>query len=149
MSKLNFHLFREVSQVAISHGYSAIGATERTPTSVWVNKRDGWVIQVWAGIAATPGTIGTPWEGTVRICVKHSKGRNANEYNSRKHDVPITWDELQAIKEWLFAGRIALEVYPPQSKVVDVANMRWLWVLPAGACLPFNLQSTSIQRLES
>ena len=149
MTKMNFHLFREVSQVAIAHGYSAIGATERPPTSVWLNKPDGWVIQVWSGIAATPGCIGTPWEGTARICVKHSKAKNREQASSRKHDIPITWDELQAIKEWLFAGRIALEVFPPQDKVVDVANLRWLWVLPAGAVLPFNLQATSMQRLES
>ena len=96
MIKMNFHLFREVSQVAISHGYSAIGATERPPTSVWLNKPDGWVIQVWSGIAATPGCIETPWEGTARICVKHSKAKNREQASSRKHDIPITWDELVA-----------------------------------------------------
>lgn len=149
MSSLKLHLFRQMSGAAIVHGYSAIGATERPPTAVWLEKQGGWVVQVWSGVSATPGCINTPWEGTARICVKHSKAKNVAQANSRKYDIPITWDELQAIKEWLFPGRIALEVYPPADKVVDVANLRWLWILPAGAVLPFNLQSTSMQRLES
>lgn len=42
----------------------------------------------------------------------------------------ITWDELQRIKaECGYSGRDAVEVYPPTSDVVNVANMRHLWVL--------------------
>ncbi len=41
----------------------------------------------------------------------------------------ITWEELQEIKAELgFAERYAIEVYPPESVVVNVANMRHLWV---------------------
>lgn len=149
MESIKFHLFREVSPAAIASGYSSMGANERKPTAVHIDRKNGWVIQVWTGISATPGCVGTPWEGTARICVQHSKAKSLNEFHSRKHDIPITWDELQAIKDWLFPGRIALEVYPPKDKIVNVANMRWLWVLPAGACLPFNLQAASVNRLES
>lgn len=50
----------------------------------------------------------------------------------------ITWDDLQRVKaEAGYADREAVEVYPPDSDVVNVANMRHLWVLPAGARLPF------------
>ncbi len=45
----------------------------------------------------------------------------------------ITWDELQALKNECGRGdRWALEVYPADSKIVNVSNMRHLWVLPAG-----------------
>lgn len=42
----------------------------------------------------------------------------------------ITWDELQRIKnECLGADVWCVECYPPESEVVNVNNMRHLWVL--------------------
>lgn len=42
----------------------------------------------------------------------------------------ITWDELQRIKnECGYAEFDAVEVFPPADDVVNVANMRHLWVL--------------------
>jgi hypothetical protein len=42
----------------------------------------------------------------------------------------ITWDELQRVKnECLGEDVWCVEVYPAQDKLVDVANMRHLWVL--------------------
>ena len=42
----------------------------------------------------------------------------------------ITWDELQAIKaECGYDQHDALEMYPPDSDVVNVANLRHLWVM--------------------
>jgi hypothetical protein len=44
----------------------------------------------------------------------------------------ITWDELQAIKRHVGCGDCwAVEVYPPDAEVVDVANIRHLWLLPS------------------
>ena len=43
----------------------------------------------------------------------------------------IAWDELQAIKREVgFADWYAVEVYPPDQDVVNVANWRHLWMLP-------------------
>lgn len=45
----------------------------------------------------------------------------------------ITWEELQRLKgEAGYANFDAVEVYPPDSDVVNVANMRHLWILPRG-----------------
>ena len=42
----------------------------------------------------------------------------------------ITWESLQAVKAGVgFAGYDALEVYPRQSDLVNVANIRHLWIL--------------------
>ena len=42
----------------------------------------------------------------------------------------ITWEELQTIKGQVgFADRMAVEIFPPARDVVNVANMRHLWVL--------------------
>lgn len=45
----------------------------------------------------------------------------------------ITWDELQRLKAECGRGhRWALEVYPKESEIVNVTNMRHIWVLPVG-----------------
>lgn len=71
------------------------------------------------------------------------------QFTSRGYSLPITWDDMQAIKDHFWPERIAMEIYPPHDSIVDVADMRWMWVLPAGACLPFNLQSSSLEILTS
>ncbi len=44
----------------------------------------------------------------------------------------IRWEELQQVKdECGFADRDAVELYPAQRDIVDVANLRHLWLLPA------------------
>lgn len=44
----------------------------------------------------------------------------------------ITWDELQKIKRDIGRGdKWAVECYPPDSEVVNVANLRHLWLLDA------------------
>jgi len=42
----------------------------------------------------------------------------------------ITWDELQDVKAQAgFADFCAVEIFPPADHVVNVANMRHLWIL--------------------
>lgn len=42
----------------------------------------------------------------------------------------ITWDQLQAVKQGVgFKDRWAVEIYPPNDEVVNVAAMRHLWLL--------------------
>lgn len=50
-------------------------------------------------------------------------------YRHDKRD-GITWDALQSIKNELgFADRDAVEIYPAAEDLVNVANMRHLWVM--------------------
>lgn len=43
----------------------------------------------------------------------------------------ISWDELQEIKNTIgYKDKFAVEVYPAENDIVNVANMRHLWVLP-------------------
>ena len=59
----------------------------------------------------------------------------------RRHDEkPLTWRELQRVKNELVGKeRVAVEVYPPVSQVVDCANIYHLWVFEEGFELPFGL----------
>lgn len=54
----------------------------------------------------------------------------------------LTWAEKQRIKDELFGReRVAIEVFPPRSEMVDAANLFHLWVFPKGFVLPFSLAS--------
>jgi hypothetical protein len=70
----------------------------------------------------------TDWGDVTHLWIKRHDGK------------PVTWKEMQRVKNEL-AGfeRLGVEMYPPQSAVVDVANMYHLWVLPEGFWLPFGL----------
>lgn len=47
----------------------------------------------------------------------------------------ITWDEIQEVKRQIgFGDRAAVEIYPEQTSIVNVANMRHIWLVDA---LPF------------
>lgn len=64
--------------------------------------------------------------GIIRITVNRCKIKSIGRWVDG-----ITWDELQKIKSDLGYGhRDAVEIYPKDKDVVDVANMRHLWVLP-------------------
>jgi hypothetical protein len=53
------------------------------------------------------------------------------EVNGQRWADGIPWDVLQKLKKQCgFGDRAAVEVFPPDSDVVNVANMRHLWVLP-------------------
>lgn len=42
----------------------------------------------------------------------------------------ITWDQLMHVKRLVgYADKCAVEIYPPDKDVVNVANMRHLWVV--------------------
>ena len=43
----------------------------------------------------------------------------------------ISWDELQRIKSGVgFGDKCAVEIFPPDANVINVANMRHLWLVP-------------------
>lgn len=108
------------------------------PDRVWLSDSKRWVVQQFA----VPSADGTPWEGMKRVGISHYR-----KANTPKSQVVIekTWSAIQEIKETLFPGYLAIEVYPADSQVVDVAPMRWLWLLPAGATLPFTLSGSQIE----
>lgn len=52
----------------------------------------------------------------------------------------IPWNVKQEIKNELFGkARIAVEVYPEDSHLLDVCDVYHLWVLPKGFKMPFGI----------
>ena len=57
------------------------------------------------------------------------------------------WDEKQQIKDELFGrNRCAVEVYPTEDRLVDVADVYHLWVFDKKYRLPFGIHPKEYQR---
>lgn len=64
--------------------------------------------------------------------------RTAIDVDAARWKDGLSWEELQGIKKGVgFGDRDAVEVYPRDEDIVNVANMRHLWILPEGSALPF------------
>lgn len=60
----------------------------------------------------------------------------------------ITWDDIQRLKrEAGFGDRDAVEVYPADSDIVNVANIRHLWIMPVA--IPWAWGGDGKQRKQS
>lgn len=97
---------------------------------------------------------GEGWFGEINECYTSLDGQYAvmirpvdTEWGSVEHaairnlaSTDIPWSEKQRIKNELFAKeRVAIEVFPAESNLVDEANMYHLWVLPKGFEMPFTI----------
>lgn len=84
------------------------------PQQVWRSSR--YIVQLY-----------NEMHGVIRLSVCRARLNNQGQ----KVD-GLTWDELQAIKHELGFGHVyAIEVYPRDRDVINVANMRHLWLLPS------------------
>ena len=65
-----------------------------------------------------------------------SNGVKATKAMVQRHDdrpIPHHWREMQRIKNELFGSEsLAIEYYPPESQLTDMANVYWLWVFQDG-----------------
>ena len=78
-----------------------------------VYKNDEFLVQIFK-------LDGEPTRLTVNR-VKHKNGKWLDG---------ITWDQLMHVKRLVgYANMCAIEIYPPDQDIVNVANMRHLWIV--------------------
>jgi len=64
--------------------------------------------------------------GTIRLSINRTKLNGDGEWSDQ-----ISWDELQRLKRQAgYTGCLAVEVYPRDSDLVNISNMRHLWIMP-------------------
>jgi len=88
-------------------------------------KNQDYIVQVFEdqGEGIYTGTSRT------RISVQRT-GSNAHLRRAIRDNRPIGWDELQWLKLKLgYGDRWFIEIYPPESETVNVANMRHLFLV--------------------
>jgi hypothetical protein len=62
-----------------------------------------------------------------------TKGNAIKAMVQKHNNTPIFnhWSELQNIKNEIFGDETtAIEYYPPESKLVNLHNIYWLWIFP-------------------
>lgn len=117
--------------------FHELNAASRDTIAAYADRKNGWTVEV----QRVPSVDGTPWEGMRRVAITHSTAKTIRQFNDRRYRPPITWDQLQQIKDTLWPTRVAIEIFPPQAEIVNVAPMRWLWILPEGQGLPFSINA--------
>lgn len=110
----------EVQDVAHLAGRCALAPNEKWASVVYVNNR----------YSVQASTVATEIGEVLHLWIRRHDG-----------EMPRAWSDLQRIKNAI-AGEscTAVEVFPPQSELVDSANMAHLWVYPPGWVMPFRLQ---------
>lgn len=90
---------------------------ERVPEGVnEIYRNNYYFLFVWYNIPTTKG------EAT-KVLIR------ANDHKPIKNH----WREIQNIKNEIFGKeKIAIEYYPPESDLVDMANIYWIWIFPDG-----------------
>lgn len=118
---------------------------KRIPTEYWGQWEDRSRTLIHHPInQRRPGAIRSAFVNqvmSVQVSVDATDWGEVTHLWIKRHDgKPVTWREMQRVKNELVGDeRLGMEVYPPRSEVVDVANMYHLWVLPEGFRLPFGL----------
>lgn len=85
-------------------------------TRVWIGR--GFLVQVY-----DEGQFGVT-RLSVNRCTPQANGDWQED---------ISWEDLQSIKDEIgYADFDAVEVYPKKRDIVNVANMRHLWIMPQG-----------------
>lgn len=108
----------------------------QVPENAWPDTPPGFTrsVEVWRSRSFLV-QVYSESEGVMRLSVSRTELPASPTEDLRFTD-GIGWDELQALKaECGFGHLFAVECFPAEADVVDVANMRHLWVLPAP--LPF------------
>ncbi len=69
-------------------------------------------------------------QGTVRLSINKIQIQNFKKDGTPHWEDSISWDELQEIKNSIgYENSWMVEIYPPKDKIVNVANIRHLWLL--------------------
>ena len=100
-------------------------ALREIPREQWPSPNDACA-RVWRSSAFLVQEYKPTVGGVIRLSVNRTIMRGDGRW-----DDGISWDELQKIKQETGHGdRFAVEVYPSDDDVVNVGNLRHLWILP-------------------
>ena len=97
----------------------------QVPREAWPNDGDGKILEVWLSNKYMVQVYGE-YDGLKRLSVNRTTINHEGQWQDN-----LTWDELQEIKRQAGYGDcFAVEVYPVDKDVVNVANLRHLWITP-------------------
>lgn len=99
-------------QLIPRHEWPERAQADKTRMRVWRSRK--WLVQEYLEDAPA----------MVRLSI------NSTSMDGNRWKDGISWDDLQAIKNEVgYRGHDAIEIFPAEDDVVNVANMRHLWVM--------------------
>ena len=99
------------------------------PNETWPEDRAGSIIEVWISKTFLV-QVHQENSGVLRLSCNRTTIDNAGNWEQ-----DLTWDELMEIKRQIGRGNsYAVEVLPEDRNIVNVANMRHIWILPKPVC---------------
>lgn len=97
----------------------------QVPREQWPNDGGGKILEVWLS-GKYMVQVYDEGNGLKRLSVNRTIINQDGQWQDN-----LTWDELQEVKRQIGHGdSFAVEVYPSDRDIVNVANLRHLWVLP-------------------
>lgn len=100
------------------------GVLQEIPRSEWSCSEDETRIKVW--ISRNFLVQEFKEENAIRLTVNRTTIQSTGRWIDN-----IEWDDLQLIKREIgYGDYYAIEIYPRECDLVNVANMRHLWILP-------------------
>ena len=115
---------------------------EPVPRAEWpesMESRVGATVAVWRSRGFFVQRFSAPEPAICRLSIL----RTTLDPKSGRWEDNITWDEIQRLKEEAGYGSAwAVEIFPAAGEVVNVANIRHLWILPAAPAFAWQKGST-------
>ena len=95
------------------------------------------------GYQVTSRLLITEWGKVEHAAINRFKDENGQSVLNFDGAGEIPWAVKQEIKNEVFGeDRVAIEVFPAESKKVDVMDIYHLWVFPKNYALPFGIHPT-------
>ena len=95
------------------------------------------------GFQVTSRIIITDWGKVEHAAISIVNTDIVDRFSGSGSTLDIPWATKQEIKNELFGeDRVAIEVFPETSKLVDVMDIYHLWILPKGFKMPFGIHPT-------
>lgn len=102
----------------------------------WTKEMDRCYIRKEDGVCVCSRLLRTPMGNVEHVTIT----RKNDGYLTTDGSAGFTWSEKQEIKNELFGeNRVAVEVFPPTDRLVDVADVYHLWVFDKKYRLPFGI----------
>jgi hypothetical protein len=99
------------------------------PKEKWPEDRAGSIIEVWLSKTFIVQVHQEP-AGILRLSCNRT---SMDQFGGWEQN--LSWDELMEIKRQVGHGEsFAVEILPEDSQIVNVANMRHIWILPQPVC---------------
>ena len=118
----------KLTKSQLSHDNMLFGETlQAIPAELWPDVRPAGLIEVWRSRKYLLQVYETSFPDTLRLTICRAK----IDFDQGRFADKIPWDDLQQLKRQCGRGHLdALEVYPADEDIVNVANHRHLWVMP-------------------